>query len=37
LELVRTGEVAISRGKKVHEEVEKKVKVKAGKAGQSNL
>jgi acetolactate synthase-1/3 small subunit len=37
LELVRTGEVAISRGKKVHEEEEKKVKVKAGKAGQSNL
>lgn len=37
LELVRTGEVAISRGKKVQEEEEKKVKVKAGKAGQSNL
>ena len=37
IEMVRTGEVAISRGKKVHEEEEKKVKVKAGKAGQSNL
>ena len=37
LELVRTGEVAISRGKKVHEEEEKKMKVKAGKAGQANL
>jgi acetolactate synthase-1/3 small subunit len=37
LEMVRTGEVAISRGKKVQEEAEKKVKVKAGKAGQSNL
>jgi acetolactate synthase-1/3 small subunit len=37
IEMVRTGEVAISRGKKVHEEVEKQVKVKAGKAGQSNL
>jgi acetolactate synthase I/III small subunit len=37
LELVRTGEVAISRGKKVSEEEESKVKVKAGKAGQSNL
>jgi acetolactate synthase-1/3 small subunit len=37
LELVRTGEVAISRGKKVQEEEEKKVKVKAGKASQSNL
>jgi acetolactate synthase-1/3 small subunit len=37
IEMVRTGEVAISRGKKVHEEVEKKVKVKAGTAGQSNL
>src|SRR5580658_8955491 len=37
LEMVRTGEVAISRGKKVKEEVEKNVKVKAGKAGQSNL
>lgn len=37
LEMVRTGEVAISRGKKVHEEVEKQIKVKAGKAGQSNL
>jgi acetolactate synthase I/III small subunit len=37
LEMVRTGEVAIFRGKKVHEEEEKKVKVKAGKAGQSNL
>jgi len=37
LELVRTGEVAISRGKKVHEEEEDKVKMKAGKAGQSNL
>lgn len=37
IEMVRTGEVAISRGKKVHEEVEKNVKVKAGKAGQSNL
>jgi acetolactate synthase I/III small subunit len=37
LELVRTGEVAISRGKKVAEEAEKAVKVKAGKAGQSNL
>ncbi len=37
LEMVRTGEVAISRGKKVHEETEKQVKVKAGKAGQSNL
>ena len=37
LEMVRTGEVAISRGKKVHEEEEKKVKMKAGKAGQSNL
>ena len=34
LEMVRTGEVAISRGKKVQEEAEKKVKVKAG---QSNL
>jgi acetolactate synthase I/III small subunit len=37
LEMVRTGEVAISRGKKVHEEEEKNVKIKAGKAGQSNL
>ena len=37
LEMVRTGEVAISRGKKVHEEEETKVKMKAGKAGQSNL
>ena len=37
VELVRTGEVAISRGKKVAEEEEAKVKVKAGKAGQSNL
>ncbi len=37
LEMVRTGEVAISRGKKVAEEVETKVKMKAGKAGQSNL
>jgi acetolactate synthase-1/3 small subunit len=37
VEMVRTGEVAISRGKKVHEEEEKHVKVKAGKAGQSNL
>ncbi len=37
IEMVRTGEVAISRGKRVHEEEEKKVKVKAGKAGQSNL
>ncbi len=37
LELVRTGEVAISRGKKVHEKEETKVKMKAGKAGQSNL
>jgi acetolactate synthase-1/3 small subunit len=37
LEMVRTGEVAISRGKKLLEEVETKVKVKAGKAGQSNL
>jgi len=37
LELVRTGEVAISRGKKVDEEEGSKVKVKAGKAGQSNL
>jgi acetolactate synthase-1/3 small subunit len=37
LEMVRTGEVAISRGKKVQEESESKVKVKAGKAGQSNL
>jgi acetolactate synthase-1/3 small subunit len=37
LELVRTGEVAISRGKKVAEEEEAKVKMKAGKAGQSNL
>jgi hypothetical protein len=37
LELVRTGEVAISRGKKVAEEAEKAVKVKAGKAGQSHL
>jgi hypothetical protein len=35
--MVRTGEVAISRGKKVHEEEEKQVKVKVGKAGQSNL
>ena len=37
IEMVRTGEVAISRGKKVHEEEEKQVKVKVGKAGQSNL
>ncbi len=37
LEMVRTGEVAISRGKKVAEEEEAKVKMKAGKAGQSNL
>ena len=37
LELVRTGEVAISRGKTVHEKEETKVKMKAGKAGQSNL
>ena len=37
LELVRTGEVAISRGKKIEEEQGSKVKVKAGKAGQSNL
>ncbi|HUO58518.1 MAG TPA: acetolactate synthase small subunit [bacterium] len=37
LEMVRTGEVAISRGKKVAEEAETKVKMKAGKAGQSNL
>jgi acetolactate synthase-1/3 small subunit len=37
LELVRTGEVAISRGKKVEEEERSKLKVKAGKAGQSNL
>ncbi|HVM31854.1 MAG TPA: acetolactate synthase small subunit [bacterium] len=37
LELVRTGEVAISRGKKVAEEEGSKLKVKAGKAGQSNL
>jgi acetolactate synthase-1/3 small subunit len=37
LEMVRTGEVAISRGKKVAEEEETKVKMKAGKAGQSNL
>jgi acetolactate synthase-1/3 small subunit len=37
IEMVRTGEVAISRGKKVQEEVEKKVKVKAGKASQSYL
>jgi acetolactate synthase-1/3 small subunit len=37
LEMVRTGEVAISRGKKVEEVVEKKIKMKAGKAAQSNL
>ncbi|MGH7740136.1 MAG: acetolactate synthase small subunit [bacterium] len=37
LELVRTGEVAISRGKKVGEEEGSKVKVKAGKADQSHL
>jgi acetolactate synthase I/III small subunit len=37
VEMVRTGEVAISRGKRVHEEEEKIVKVKAGKASQSNL
>jgi acetolactate synthase-1/3 small subunit len=37
LEMVRTGEVAISRGKKVQEEEGKVVKVKAGKAGQANL
>jgi len=37
LELVRTGEVAISRGKKIHEEQASKVKMKAGKAGQANL
>ena len=37
IEMVRTGEVAISRGKKVAEEEETKVKMKAGKAGQSNL
>ena len=37
MEMVRTGEVAISRGKKVQEEEEAKVKMKAGKAGQSNL
>jgi acetolactate synthase-1/3 small subunit len=37
IEMVRTGELAISRGKKVHEEEEKKVKVKAGKASQSNI
>ena len=37
LEMVRTGEVAISRGKKVAEEEGTKVKMKAGKAGQSNL
>jgi acetolactate synthase I/III small subunit len=36
-ELVRTGEVAILRGKRVHEPEEKKTKVKAGKAGLSNL
>jgi acetolactate synthase-1/3 small subunit len=37
VEMVRTGEVAISRGKKVHEEEEVKVKMKEGKAGLSNL
>jgi len=37
LEMVRTGEVAISRGKKVHEEEGPKVKMRAGKAGQANL
>jgi acetolactate synthase I/III small subunit len=37
LEMVRTGEVAISRGKKVAEAEETKVKMKAGKPGQSNL
>ena len=37
IEMVRTGELAISRGKKVHEEEEKKVKVKAGTAAQSNI
>jgi acetolactate synthase-1/3 small subunit len=36
-EMVRTGEVAILRGKRVHEEEGKHVKVKAGKAGLSNL
>lgn len=37
LEMVRTGEVAISRGKKVQEDGARKIKVKAGKAGQANL
>lgn len=37
LEMVRTGEVAIERGKRVEEAPEKKARVKRGKAGQSNL
>lgn len=37
LELVRTGEVAILRGKRQHEEKERHVKVKDAKAGLSNL
>jgi len=37
LEMVRTGEVAIFRGKRVEEPVEKHVKVKSGRPGQSNL
>ncbi len=36
-EMVRTGEVAILRGKRQHEVKEKHVKVRAGKAGLSNL
>lgn len=37
LEMVRTGEVAIARGKRVEEAGGRRVRVKAGKAGQSNL
>jgi acetolactate synthase-1/3 small subunit len=37
VEMVRTGEVAIFRGKRVAEDEEKHVKVKPGRPGQSNL
>lgn len=37
VEMVRTGEVAIFRGKRVEEAEERHVKVKAGRPGQSNL
>jgi acetolactate synthase-1/3 small subunit len=37
VEMVRTGEVAIFRGKRVEEAEERHVKVKEGRAGQANL